>query len=102
MSERPIACTLTPDALAERRVGLLAALRPRCEEVERIASGVRLRFVASTDTLQAIVRVIEAERQCCQFLEFRLTVSAESGPVWLELSGPAGTADFLADLLGGL
>jgi hypothetical protein len=101
MNDLPIACTLTTEALAERRAGLLANLRGRCEQTERTESGVRLRFAPSTETLQAIAQVIDAERQCCQFLEFRLTVSPGLGPVWLEVSGPTGTADFLSDLLDG-
>jgi hypothetical protein len=101
MSDLPIACTLTAEALAARRAGLLATLRDRCEHIERTPSGVRLRIAPSTETLRAITDAIDAERQCCQFLEFRLTVSPGLGPMWLEVSGPAGTADFLMDLLDG-
>jgi len=101
VSDLPVVCTLTPQALVERRAGLLATLRNRCDEIERIESGVRLRFAASAETLQAIAQTIDAERQCCQFLEFRLTVSPGLGPMWLEVSGPEGTAGFLSDLLNG-
>jgi hypothetical protein len=44
--------------------------------------------------------VIDAERQCCRFLRFQLTVEPDLGPMWLEVAGPPGTADFLTDLLG--
>jgi hypothetical protein len=39
--------------------------------------------------------MIQAERKCCQFLQFHLTVSAAGGPIALELTGPAGTREFL-------
>ena len=57
-----------------------------------------MQFAASSDTLQAIAQVVDAERQCCQFLEFRLTVAAGLGPIVLEVSGPDGTAEFLKEL----
>ena len=101
MKELPIACTLTPEQLANRRSGLIASLRSRAERVERMASGVRPHFAAGSDALQQIARTIDAERQCCQFLEFRLTVAPGLGPMTLEVSGPPGTADFLVDLLDG-
>jgi hypothetical protein len=43
-----------------------------------------------------IADVIEAERLCCRFLQFDLTVSPDAGPIILTISGPAGTAEFLA------
>jgi hypothetical protein len=40
--------------------------------------------------------MIELERRCCPFLQFRLTVEPNRGATWLELTGPEGTKDFLA------
>ncbi len=39
---------------------------------------------------------IAAERRCCRFLQFVLTMEPDEGPVWLEVTGPPGTAEFLA------
>lgn len=44
--------------------------------------------------------VIASERQCCPFLTFRLTVEPQEGPIWLELTGPAGTREMLMSELG--
>jgi hypothetical protein len=43
----------------------------------------------------------QLESQCCPFLRFQLTVELGGGPVWLELTGPPGTRDFLAQEIGG-
>ena len=43
--------------------------------------------------------VIDAERRCCRFLRFVLIVEPDDGPLWLELTGPEGTEDFLSALL---
>jgi hypothetical protein len=59
-----------------------------------------MRFRAGTETLATLARMVDAERQCCRFLRFVITVEPDDGPVLLELSGPAGTRDFIAGLLG--
>jgi hypothetical protein len=95
MPNLPIACTLDGAALRERREGLLAKLGERAAERQSLPDGRRLRFTAETETLALIARVIEAERRCCQFLRFQLTVEPGGGPMLLDLTGPAGTGDFL-------
>jgi hypothetical protein len=99
MSNLPIACTLTPGDLRRRASELLPALVTRAESYERLDEGLRLRFAASSETLQAITRVLDTERQCCQFFRFQLTIEPGLGPMVLDVQGPAGTAEFLADLI---
>ena len=95
----PVACTLSPETLAARRAGLLPGLARDAESREAIAEGLRLRFTPSAEILQRIASVIDAERQCCRFLRFELTIEPDGGAVWLAMTGPAGTRDFLAALL---
>ena len=78
---------------------MLSELANRCEDYERLTDGVRLRFAATSETLTTIARAVEAERYCCRFLRFSITVEPEEEPVFLELTGPRGTRDFLAGLL---
>jgi hypothetical protein len=99
MATLPIVCTLGPEALRARREGLLADLIRRADACERLPEGVRLRFAASRETLAAIAEAVEAERQCCRFLRFAITVEPDGGPMILELTGPSGTGDFVAALI---
>ena len=55
-------------------------------------------FEPSADILGHIARVIDAERQCCPWLVFTLTVPANAGPIVLRLNGPVGAREFLAAL----
>ena len=48
-----------------------------------------------------IARAVEAERHCCRFLRFGITVEPDGGPVFLELTGPRGTREFIGALLEG-
>jgi hypothetical protein len=99
MPDLPIVCTLTPDALRARREGLLTELLRRSTGHELLPDGFRLRFAPSGETLATIARAVEAERHCCRFLRFTVTVAPDEGPLTLDLTGPHGTREFVAALL---
>ena len=99
MTDLPIACTLTPDALAARRAGLLSDLLQRAEGREDLVDGLRLRFAPTGETLATIARAVEAERHCCRFLRFGIVIEPDGGPIVLELTGPQGTREFIGALL---
>jgi hypothetical protein len=101
MAELPIACTLTPEALRTRREGLLMDLVRRAERRADLDEGLRLQFAPSTETISLIARAVEAERHCCRFLRFGMTVEPDGGPVFLDLTGPAGTRAFVTALIEG-
>jgi hypothetical protein len=99
VSHIPIVCTLSPAALKARREGLLSNLLRRADAHELLPEGHRLRFTPAHDTLALIGRVIDAERQCCRFLRFHITVEPDDGPIVLELTGPPGTREFVSALI---
>lgn len=97
-SRLPIACTLTPSELAARRDELLPGLLSKATARESIPGGFRWRFNPKVGLLKEAAAVIDAEHTCCRFLEVVLRVEAGERPVWLEVTGPPGTEDFLARL----
>jgi hypothetical protein len=99
MADLPILCSLTPQALEARKQGLLTALLHRSIGQESLGEGLRLRFDASSETLSNLVRAVDAERHCCRFLRFTITVEPDEGAVILDLTGPPGTREFVAALL---
>ena len=99
MADLPVACTLSPAALKARKANLLKALLDRADERRELPDGYRLRFAAEGDMLSEIARTVDAERQCCRFLRFTVTVEPDDGPITLDLTGPAGTREFLAAML---
>jgi hypothetical protein len=101
MADLPVMCTLGPAARQARREGVFADLLRRAEDHQEISDGHRLRFASGGDTLVVLARAIDLERQCCRFLTFRVTVEADDGPVWLDLTGPPGTREFVGALLEG-
>jgi hypothetical protein len=95
----PVACSLSAAALKARRENLLNVLRDRAEERHELSNGYRLRFSPQGDVLSLIGRTIDAERQCCRFLRFTLTVEPDAGAIVLDLTGPTGAREFLAAML---
>jgi hypothetical protein len=94
----PIACDLTPEAIRAGRAGLLPGLAARAISREETPDGYRLTFAASSETLTAIMLVMDAERQCCRWIRFKLVVEPDNGAMVLTLSGPAGARGFLSAL----
>jgi hypothetical protein len=90
---------LTPDALRTRREGLLRDLLRQADAREDLPAGLRLRFAPSSETLSTIARAVDAERHCCRFLRFTITIEPDGGPIVLELTGPEGTREFVGALL---
>jgi hypothetical protein len=95
----PVACSLTTPELHEREQTVLAKIRTRILEVRDLDSGFALRFAPEDAVLADLATLIDLERQCCPFLRFELKVLPANGPIWLELTGPEGTREFLRTVL---
>ncbi|MGZ8842270.1 MAG: hypothetical protein ACXW18_01330 [Pyrinomonadaceae bacterium] len=94
-NDLPIACTLTTAELQERRRTNLERVKQAIVESRELEDGYALSFPSSTESLKELTSLVDLERQCCPFLTYRITVEANSGPLWLEVTGPDGTKDFL-------
>jgi len=92
----PIACTLTAPELQERRRTVLQKVRSAVVEVRELENGYSYSFPSAEDWLVEVAGLIDLERQCCPFLRFQITVEENGGPLWLEMTGPPGTKEFLA------
>ena len=64
-----------------------------------IPGGFRWSFSETKGVLNSVASGIEGERSCCRFLRFRLTLEPDGGPLWMEVTGPEGTQNFLSSLL---
>ena len=99
-SQPPVACALTAAELRARRHEVLELLRGHGRDRRPLPNGYRLGFEPSDDLMVSLAALIETERACCPFLSFQLIVEPDHGPVSLELTGPAGTREFLEAELG--
>jgi len=94
----PIACSLSADQLDAQRESLLLGLADHAVQRTPLPSGMRLRFPATAERMRQIDDVVRHERECCPFLEFRVGL-ALGDALTLDVTGPEGTANLLAQLL---
>jgi hypothetical protein len=92
-------CRLLPADLRQREATLLTALRGRIEVATPLPDGYVLKLKPDDANIKLAAEVIAVERQCCPFLQFRLTCAQESRALVLELRGPAGSRELLKQVL---
>lgn len=63
--------------------------------LERVSlpEGYGFRFDCSE--FDAVARFVTNERKCCPFLTFEVELAAQSGPLWLRMTGPEGAREVL-------
>jgi hypothetical protein len=99
VSDRPIACTLTPGELRAGAADLLLGLAAAAERRAMLPHGIRLEFAPRAATLRRIGEVVARERRCCRFLDFRIDTRVPSGGIALDVTGPEGTRELLTAML---
>jgi hypothetical protein len=99
-AQPPIACKLTDAEFRERREGILKAVKNGVAERKELEDGFAYRFPSDSAWLATLSKLVAVERECCPFLRFQIRLEPANGPIWLELTGPHGTKDFLNAIFG--
>ena len=94
-----IACTLSPAELFAQRENLLPGLAAHAVQQSPLPRGMRLRFSATAERMRQIEAVVRREQACCPFLEFHVGLALGGSSLTLDVTGPDGTGQLLADLL---
>ncbi|HEV7744409.1 MAG TPA: hypothetical protein VGO56_05385 [Pyrinomonadaceae bacterium] len=94
----PIACNLNDAEFQQRRASLLKVFQGALLETRELADGYAYRFPSGAEWISQLAQLITFERECCPFLSFNLRLEPANGPLWLELTGPPGTREFLQSL----
>lgn len=98
----PIVCTLTEAELRERRRSVLDSIRQSAIDITAIADGYSYRFTRTSEVLSQLSNLVDLERQCCQFLTFKIIVEAGSKAIALDVTGPPEAQSIIADYFGGV
>lgn len=96
-SELPLACRLSTPELGARSAQLREEVFAAVDMQREIEDGYAFRFSRTADWILRLADFVVTERECCPFFRFNLAVEADSGPVWLTLTGPAGTKRFITE-----
>jgi hypothetical protein len=95
----PIACSLTIGESHDREATLLAQFRSAVMETEELQEGYAFRLPGDGESIRLIAELLVAERECCPFLAFEVTVLPNMGPVMVRVTGPAGAKEFIRTVL---
>lgn len=90
-----LACKLTTPELARRKATVIAELKQQILQSIETDHGYAYRFPGTDIMIDRLSEFIKTERQCCEFFSFVLKIGKGDEPVWLELSGPDGSKDFI-------
>ena len=97
--EIPVACCLSDSELRIREATLLAQFRAALIESEELDNGYLFRVRGDNKSIAVVTELIMAERECCPFLKFELSLEPAMGPLSVRMTGPAGTKEFLKSIL---
>jgi hypothetical protein len=93
----PIVCNLKALSPAERthHTALGEKLRAAVIDRRELPDGLAFRLSPTSMTLTELADWVDAERKCCPFLDFHITLERESGALQLTLTGREGVKEFL-------
>jgi hypothetical protein len=94
--DTPIACSLPPDALRERRAHIDRIARQALRSRRHIAGGARLTFAAGPEIADSLRELIAAEADCCAFLQMNL--HAAGSELVLDVTGPEEAQPIIAEI----
>ncbi len=95
----PVACSLTEPEFRERRNTVLEKVGQAVLETVELERGYAYRFPSDDEWLSKLVNLVRLERRCCAFLALKILVEPGGRSIWLELTGPGGTKEFLSSFL---
>ena len=97
--EIPVACCLSDAELSKREATLLAQFKAAVIESEELDNGYSFRVRGDNKSIALVTELIIAERECCPFLKFEISLEPAMGPLRVRMTGPAGTKEFLKLIL---
>jgi len=103
-NQSPLACNMTAIPADQRPVHLAQSreLFSQIQDTRELPDGYEFRFADEPSVLKRLADFVSLEKLCCPFLRFEIEVEAESGPVWLRLTGREGVKEFIREEVSGL
>jgi hypothetical protein len=100
MPQPEVSCTLTTEELRQRKESVLASLRSQLVQRTELDNGFAFRFPGTDAMVDELTAFIKTERACCSFFSFTLTIAGDRSFTTLQLTGPSGVKEMIAQELG--
>ena len=91
----PLTCKLASPEMQQRKATVIAILQKNVLEKKELDNGYAFKFQGSDAMIDTLTSFIKSEKQCCDFFTFNLAVRGDQDVVWMQLTGPEGTKDFI-------
>jgi hypothetical protein len=75
-------------------------MRNKQVAVTPLPDGYSYSFRADSEILAEISRLVDLERQCCQFLTFTIVAEPGNAPIRLDITGPPQALPVIAEYFG--
>lgn len=99
--DTPIVCDMNVFKPVEREshIRTTTQLFQTVQGIHEIENGYEFVFPSSngSEIITQLAEFISKEQRCCPFLEFTLKISPKDKPIFLLLTGPEGTQEFLRE-----
>ncbi len=90
-----LSCKLTSPEMQERKATVLVSLRKQLLEKTELENGYSFKFPGNDRMIDELTEFVKSERQCCDFLTFNISLSGDTSAVWLDITGPSKTKEFI-------
>lgn len=95
VASKNFTCKLTTPELQEHKATVLASLKKKMREKKELKNGFAYKFDNTKMILDELTSFVSDEKECCDFLSFKIFQSTDKKATWLEISGPEGVKDFI-------
>lgn len=85
--EQPLVCRLSETEKDQRRPQVEELFVDQLRAYRETDDGFLFEFEASDANYEGIFEFVDAERKCCPFFQFEITVEPDGGPISLEIGG---------------
>jgi len=90
-----LSCRLTTPKLRERKETVIKSLKSKILTKKELKNGYAYKLVGTDKMLDDLVEFIKAEKVCCGFFIFNLSISGGKNNALLKITGPKGVKDFI-------
>jgi len=95
-TSRPLMCTLSAAEMGDRRSAWAKVLNSGLVTRESIPGGIA--FHATPGAAEALIGLIDLERECCQWIDFEVLKDGASGAATINLTADGGGAAVLSGM----
>lgn len=98
-TDRELFCKLDEALNESRRPKVETLFLEKLQNRRETEEGYAFEFPSDDESCERVFEFVDAERKCCPFFRFDVTVEPDEGPIWLEIGGSDRVKSFVEENL---